>query len=134
MSSWKNSQEEKILSDINMTPLIDIMLVLLIIFMITSSVQLGSGLDIELPDSQIQSTKTDKPIIISIEKSGRINFNGEFLSMKILEEELLREVEKSDSKEVILKGDRSVALEKLVSIMDMATRVGAKSFTIATKN
>ena len=54
--------------------------------------------------------------------------------MKLLEEELQLVIQDAKSKDVVLEGDRSVKLEKLVEIMDMASRVGAQSFTIATKN
>jgi len=123
MSSWKNNNNDQILSEINM-----------IIFMITSSVQLESGLKIDLPETTSESAKVMEPIVISIEKSGRFYFKGNYLNQKILEEELKLEVAKSELKEVILEGDKSVKLEKLVDIMDMASRVGALSFTIATKN
>ena len=52
-----SGDEEDIVSEINMTPLIDIMLVLLIIFMVTSTAALESGLDIELPKTQITNEK-----------------------------------------------------------------------------
>ena len=132
MKSWKEDNN-KILAEINMTPLIDIMLVLLIIFMITSSVQLDSGLKIELPDFSGIPDQISSPIIISMEGRGRVFLQGQPISLPGLENELKVLLLKSQEKEVILQGDRRSFLEDIVKLMEIATRAGATSFSIATK-
>jgi len=73
----QNSDDDNIVAEINMTPLIDIMLVLLIIFMVTSTAALESGMDIELPKTQVtMEKKQDEILIITLDKDGKVAIQG----------------------------------------------------------
>jgi biopolymer transport protein ExbD len=121
-----------IVAEINMTPMIDIMLVLLIIFMVSSTAALESGMDIELPKTSQTADKKDAEIlVISLSKDGKVAVGGK----QIPEQELGRKIAstltemKTDS--VILEGDTSANLGRAVEIMDIAKTAGAKNFSIA---
>lgn len=129
-----SGDEENIVSEINMTPLIDIMLVLLIIFMVTSTAALESGLDIELPKTQITNEKKqDEILIITLDRDGFVAVAGK----KVAENDLGAVIESSlkqlKTESVILEGDTKAFLGKAVQLMDLAKAAGAKNFSIAAE-
>lgn len=129
--------EVSIFSEINITPLTDIFLVLLIIFMVTSSVMTQSGVDVDLPTggkamSQAESTA----VIISLLPDGGMKINngdtitsGDWVTMKTLLETAFG---KTASRVVILEGDRKAFLGSAIELMDQAREAGAEKFAIAT--
>jgi biopolymer transport protein ExbD len=130
-----NDHDEEILADINMTPLIDIMLVLLIIFMVTSSVSLESGMDIDLPNSSAKGgTTSNQAIIISLQSAGAISVQGKSTSFINLKEVISEALKKANTNLVILEGDQASKLGLAVTIMDIAREAGAIQFAIATEN
>ncbi|MBF0360230.1 MAG: biopolymer transporter ExbD [Oligoflexia bacterium] len=134
-SSHDNSHDN-ILAEINMTPLIDIMLVLLIVFMVTSSITLESGLDVELPKTSSKTEKKESNIvIISLDAKAHISVQGK----KVEDSNMLKEIiqkalahEKTD--EVIFEGDTTSTVGRMIEIMDIAKSAGAQKFAIATES
>ena len=134
MGSLNNNTdgEEQIVSEINMTPLIDIMLVLLIIFMVTSSAALESGLDIELPKTAITNEKKqDEILIITLDRTGKVALQGKYVTEENLAAEMSAKLAELKTESVILEGDTQAFLGKAVEIMDIAKSAGAKNFSIA---
>ena len=132
-SSNNNSDgEEQIVSEVNLTPLIDIMLVLLIIFMVTSTAALESGLDIELPKTSITNEKKqDEILIITLDKSGKVALQGKYVEDADLPTAMVAKLQELKTESVILEGDTQAFLGKAVEIMDVAKSAGAKNFSIA---
>lgn len=130
----EDSEDEIIMSEINMTPLIDVMLVLLIIFMVTSSVSVESGLDIDLPKSQVEKTpqNIDEVIIVSISAKGNIAVQGIKTSKEEFIDILRKQIDGNEDKTVLFEGDKSVTLDTIISIIDQARQIGAFKFAIAT--
>ena len=130
----------EIVAEINITPLTDIFLVLLIIFMVTSSVMTNSGVDVNLPKAS-QATATSQPegIILSLLTNGEIRLNGAKIKgqgdeqLKNLETQLTQAFTQTTSRLVILQGDRQAFLGSAISVMDSARRAGADKFAIATE-
>lgn len=128
-----DESEEDIIADINMTPLIDIMLVLLIIFMVTSSVSLESGIDIQLPESSVKSgERQDSSILVSLNKGDQIFINGSPSSFTQYENDLKKVMEQEKSTVIIIEGDKELSLGQTVDLMDASIRAGATKFAIAT--
>jgi biopolymer transport protein ExbD len=126
--------EESIVSEVNLTPLIDIMLVLLIIFMVTSTAALESGLDIELPKTSITNEKKqDEILIITLNKDGRVALQGKYVDDDKLGAEMVSKLAELKTESVILEGDTKAFLGKAVEIMDIAKSAGAKNFSIAAE-
>jgi biopolymer transport protein ExbD len=127
---------DEIMSEINMTPLIDIMLVLLIIFMVTSSISFESGMDINLPESKNPNgaIQEGSAVIVSMDAQGNLVIQGE----KVLAEEFVLALKKVLDQEktttVILEGDSAAQLGKVVEVMDLAKEAGATHFSMATSN
>ena len=126
--------EEEILAEINMTPLIDIMLVLLIIFMVTSSVALESGLDINIPKTTSEtSSKEGNAVMISLSREGTLAVQGVEVPSEGLQEAVAQAIKDEKSGLVILEGDKQATLKKTIRIMDAAKSAGAEKFAIAAE-
>ena len=125
--------DDEIIADINMTPLIDIMLVLLILFMVTSSVSLESGLDIDLPKTAKKGKQTGPDaVVVSIDKEGQLAVQGKKIVLDALSTAISEALKTAKSSLVILEGDQASTLGRAIEIMDVAKAAGAEKFAIAT--
>lgn len=134
MAGQFNNEEEEVIADINMTPLIDIMLVLLILFMVTSSVSFQTGVDVDLPEiSEASESSSSAPdaIIITINRDGALFLQGEPIAFDDLSAALSQTMEQMNTRFVILEGDQQASLGNTVNIMDIAKAAGAEKFAIA---
>jgi len=130
-----DSDEENIMAEINMTPLIDIMLVLLIIFMVTSSISLESGLNIELPNTSNTTTKQEGDIVIvSLDAKGNLSVQGQKTNSKDFIGKVKQAISEAGNSTVIFEGDENASLGETIKIMDMAKDAGADSFAIAAES
>ena len=135
MSFNPSDRDDEINAEINVTPLIDIMLVLLIVFMVTSSVSLESGLDINLPEAR-NTAKSETPaaVILSLGADGKISVSGNVVAIEQLEEAVRSALANEKTTLVILEGDRAADLGSAVKVMDIAKLAGAKQFSIAAES
>jgi biopolymer transport protein ExbD len=131
LSSGEHDEEE-IVAEINMTPLIDIMLVLLIIFMVSSTAALESGMDIELPKTTLTNEKKESEIVVvSLSKAGEVAVHGKKVKYEDIKRTIASTLQELKTDSIILEGDTSANLGKAIEIMDMAKLAGAKNFSIA---
>ena len=133
---FDDAPEEAIVAEINITPLTDVFLVLLIIFMVTSSVMMEQGLNVKLPKAKtttLSQSTTGKPIYVSIDKVGKISVNNALTEDANLLDTLKAELEKSEEKLVIIRGDEEIVLGKAIHIMDAAREAGAAKIALATQ-
>ncbi len=127
-------ENDEIVSDINMTPLIDIMLVLLILFMVTSSIALESGLDVDLPKISGETNNVEgSAVIISLNNDGELSVQGKTATMDTLQETVAKALREEKTSLVILEGDEKAKLGNAVQIMDLAKAAGARKFAIAAE-
>jgi len=134
MALKPNGGHDQIMAEINMTPLIDVMLVLLIIFMVTSSVSLESGLDIDLPDSVTKSEgKKESAILVSLNKKGELFVQGELTDSASLEDVIRKTLKAEQTSMVVFEGDQGSELGRAIEIMDVAKAAGANKFAIAAE-
>ena len=133
---FNENEDEAIVAEINITPLTDVALVLLIIFMISSSAMLESGLQVKLPSAKaagIAKTPNGKPTFITVAKDGRISVNDQISPETSLETAIKDALMKTSDKTVIIRGDESIFLGKAVKIMDAARSAGAEKIALATQ-
>ncbi len=130
------NHDDEILADINLTPLIDIMLVLLIIFMVTSSLSVGSGLDIDLPKSNsvTEGQEESNTIILSLSKQGELFLEGQKTSREQLAAELKKLLLAKKEATLVLEGDTSSDLGQVVELMDLARQAGATKLAISAQS
>lgn len=124
--------DDDIVAEINITPLTDIFLVLLIIFMITSSALIESGANIKLPEV----AKTDtvpRNVVVTLTTIGDIYINGKMVNKQTFEDELRKALSESTSKVVILEGDKDALLGDAVRLIGLAKDAGATEIGIAAE-
>jgi biopolymer transport protein ExbD len=120
-----------IVAEINVTPLTDIFLVLLIIFMVTSTALTQQGTKVNLPRAGAGGAEPSG-VIITATADHRIELNGKALALDDLKAALEATFQKGAEHNVILQGDRNVVLEQAVQIMTIAKEAGAEKIAIAT--
>jgi biopolymer transport protein ExbD len=105
------------LSEINVTNLVDVTLVLLIIFMITAPL-LRSGMEVELPRSSSRDISPREGILVSLSKDERIFIDDQAVTQENFSARLLKEYGASKDKQVLLQADRAVPYGKVIELMD----------------
>ena len=118
--------------EINITPLTDIFLVLLIIFMVTASVEVESATHVELP-SATSTTPENKGVIVTYTANHELFVNSKDVPEREFEPALRDALARVDAKIVIFQGDRTVLLGDMVRILDIAKSAGAEQIAIAAK-
>lgn len=123
---------DDIVAEINITPLTDIFLVLLIIFMVTSSVISSQGKEVALPEAAV-AAQSPQGVTVTVTAEDEIAVDGTVVPLEQLEPALAAALEKAREKVVVLRGDRAVELGRAVGILDTAQRAGATGIALATK-
>lgn len=123
---------EGIVAEINVTPLTDIFLVLLIIFMVTSTALTQQGTRVNLPKAQAGAT-APSGVVVTATADHQLAVNGRAVAMTELGATLQTALAAASDKSVVLQGDRSVVLEDAVHIMTIAKTAGADRIAIATE-
>jgi len=130
--SAEESGGESLMAEINITPLTDIFLVLLIIFMITTSAMVESAAKVNLPKAS-QTVQEARGLTVSITADNKIFVNQMQVDASQLEPTLRDLLADDPKKLVILQGDQSVMLGEAVHVMDTAKRAGAQAISIAAQ-
>jgi biopolymer transport protein ExbD len=121
-----------IFAEINITPLTDVFLVLLVIFMVTTSVIHSQGKQVDLPGAEV-SDSTPQGVTVTVTSDGEILVNEQPTDEANLFASLEAALEESREKLVILRGDKKVLLGQAVNILDLAQQAGATGIALATK-
>ena len=131
--SGPSSGSGGVFADINITPLTDIFLVLLIIFMVTTSVTVESAAHVDLPKAEAQTNPNDKPkgIVVTYTADHQILVNQTNVTLAQLQSSLHDALDKSSDKIVIFQGEPKVILGDMVHILDIAKSAGAEAIAIA---
>jgi biopolymer transport protein TolR len=121
------------MTDINVTPLVDVMLVLLIIFMVTAPL-IQSGVKVDLPRASAQQMEhSEEKLVLTITRDRRIFLGDTELSFPDLEAKLSTNARIQKDKELYLHADRSLPYGQVVEIMAVARRAGVESLGMITE-
>ncbi len=129
-----NDSEDEVLSDINVTPLVDVMLVLLIIFMIATPM-LHQGVEVALPkvDSATVPLRDPDPMVLTVSKDEIVYIKDDPVHPSQLVERLLPLMESRDDQMVFLKGDREVPYEAVLRVIEILNRAGIDRIALVTE-
>jgi biopolymer transport protein ExbD len=127
-----DENDSSIMAEINITPLTDIFLVLLIIFMITSSAMIESGGKVNLPKAVATKSET-RGTTVTLTPKKEIYVNQKKVTEEGLEPALKEALAASADKIVILRGDKDVLFGDTVKVMSMIKRAGASEIAIAAE-
>ncbi|OGU08089.1 MAG: protein TolR [Geobacteraceae bacterium GWC2_58_44] len=122
------------MSQINVTPLVDVMLVLLVIFMVTAPM-MQQGVEVNLPKAETKSLAAkEDTLVVSIEKSGRTSINASEIAADQLTEKLNSMLAGRTKREVFLKADSSVPYGEVVKVMAQIKGAGVERLGMVTES
>jgi biopolymer transport protein ExbD len=131
-SGPKKGGGSSIMADINITPLTDIFLVLLIIFMVSSAAMVESGAKISLPE--VDSTSSaPREITVSVTPTNEVYINNTLTAYEDIEVALAQLISANPDAPVVLEGDRKVLFGEAVQILSLAQKAGATQIAIAAE-
>jgi len=133
MTSLGKGKRGSPIVDINMVPLIDVSLVLLIIFMVMTPFLVQQQIKVNLPHSVSATDSPDRPIVVAIQKDGDISLNGKPVALTNLESELKPLLGPENDRPVMIQADRDLALQQVVSVMDIAKRLQVSKLGISVE-
>jgi len=129
--SFEFEQSSKPLSDINVTPFVDVMLVLLVIFMVTAPM-LSQGLPVNLPQAPARPLISQQPLIVSINRDQVIYLDDRRVPLEDLGPILARHTQADKGREVLLKSDGEVPYGLVVQVMSAMNEAGVEKLGIVT--
>jgi len=119
-----------IIAEINVTPLVDIMLVLLIIFMLTAHLIAKQAIEVELPRASNATTLKPTTIAVTLTSDGSLYLNDKPVTAAALRDQVAAAVAKDAKTQVVISGDKSVSHGRVVWVLDLVKSLGVTSFAI----
>ena len=121
------------MADINVTPLVDVMLVLLIVFMVTAPM-ITSSVNVNLPNANAKTTPTDaKPLTISVDKQGLVYLNNTQIELPNLLATLTQAAQTTPDQSVLVRGDTGVDYGTMMQVMATISQSGLTKIHLLTK-
>jgi biopolymer transport protein ExbD len=124
--------EQKIQPNFSVSSLTDIVMLLLIFFLLSSSFVMQPGIKVQLPRAESGETQSENNITVSLTEKGQIFVNARQVTIESLGRELMAAMKGDPGKVVVVNADRNVTLQNTVQVIDVAKAVGATRFMIAT--
>lgn len=126
-----SEKKKKVL--LNITPLVDVTLILIIFFVITSTFIEQPGIKLELPKAQTSDLQRVEKAVIIVSKDSKIYFRNKEISLKELPAILTDAMQESIDKSLIISADKVVHHGLIISIMDIARQNGVKKLVVSTE-
>ena len=126
-------KHSELMSDINVTPFVDVMLVLLIIFMVTAPMMI-QGLDVDLPEATAKPLESEKEhLVITINKEQQVYINDFQINVESLQEKLAKIMQGRKDRQVYLKADKSIPYGIVVQVMAEIKAAGVEQLGMITE-
>ncbi|MEZ4271994.1 MAG: biopolymer transporter ExbD [Myxococcota bacterium] len=131
---FRNRRKRRGVTEVNLTPLIDIVFQLLIFFLITTTFVQNPGIEVQLPKASSKPVVTEaENVIIGVTKEGLFVQDGKALAIDELRERLVSHLKQRPNAMLVVQADTNTPHGKVVEVMDVARDVGFKQLAIATE-
>lgn len=120
----------RMITDINVTPLVDIMLVLLIIFMVTATYIVRQSLDVKLPEASTGEAKKVTILALTIDAQGKVSLNGQPVDDQQIRQFIADYKKKGKLLEAVIAADKAVPHGQVVRVIDLVRKEGVVKFAI----
>jgi biopolymer transport protein TolR len=127
-----NGRTQTSLSDINITPLVDVVLVLLIIFMVTAPV-LQSGIEVNVPHTRTVKEITEERLVISIDKQQRVFLGNNPVNINQIASQLKQRIRDPRNQSIFIRADEDVPFGAFATVMDAVKQSGITNVSIVTQ-
>jgi biopolymer transport protein TolR len=127
-----NGRTQTALAEINVTPLVDVVLVLLIIFMVTAPV-LQSGIEVNVPHTRTVKEVTEERLVISIDKSQKVFLGNNPININQIGPALKQRIRDPRNQSIYLRSDEDVPFGAFATVMDAIKQAGISNVSIVTQ-
>ena len=127
-----NGRTQSALSDINVTPLVDVVLVLLVIVMVTAPV-LQSGIEVSVPHTRTVKEVTEERLVISIDKSQKVYLGNDPININQIAARLKQRIRDPQHQAIYLRSDEDVPFGAFATVMDAIKQSGISNVSIVTQ-
>ena len=122
----------RIHSHLDIAPLIDIVFLLLVFFMLTSTFLVPEAIELELPESSTSAVTDTRAITVSLNQKGQLALNGESIELADLQLAIKALLKQDDSVSITLKSDARTEVQQLLKVMDEIRAAGGRNLALAT--
>lgn len=129
--AFKSDSGDEIISEINIVPMVDVILVVLIIFMVTAPMIMKPSININLPKAASGEATVPSKLNITISPDGKLNLDGKAVDDAQIQASALEEVKKNPDIQAIISADKDVPHGRVVSVLDIVKSAGVKKFAIS---
>jgi biopolymer transport protein ExbD len=126
----KLEERRETIAEINVVPLVDIVLVILIIFMVSAPLFIKPSLEVQLPQAaSVKDTKT-APINLTLASDGRLDMNGDLVSLETMSTRIGEKLKENPDVSVVIAADKAATHGLVVEVLDRVRRLGIKKFAL----
>ena len=129
-SKFEDDDSGRMITEINVTPLVDITLVLLIIFMVTTTYIVNPSIKVDLPKAMSGTDQTRTTLALTLTKDGQLYLNGDLSDEAQVAKQIAAELPKNPDLQAIIAADKIVPHGSVVHIIDFVKRAGVRKFAI----
>ena len=126
--AFSSGDDQEALTEINITPFVDVVLVLLVIFMVTAPMMIKSAMDLKLPSAENTDQIEQATLGLTILKSGNVMLNGTLISPNDLEAEIKSAIKRDPKTQVIIIADKMATHGMIIELLDRVKGAGATNF------
>ncbi len=130
MAARSLDAEDGLITDINVTPLVDVVLVLLIIFMVTATYIVRRAIQVDLPRASAAGESVATTVVVAMTRDGVLYLDGERSSEPDLEQRLRRLVARDREARALVSADQGLQLGSVVHVIDLVKRAGVSQFAL----
>src|SRR5438128_9435833 len=128
----KSGRTQSSLAEINITPLVDVVLVLLIIFMLTAPI-LQSGIEVDVPKTRTVKEITEERLVITIDKSQRVFLGNDPININEIGSKLRQKIRDPQHQSIFVRSDEDVPFGAFATVMDAVKQAGIRNVSIVTQ-
>jgi biopolymer transport protein ExbD len=129
----KRARRTKLMAEINITPFTDVVLVLLIIFMVTTPLILQSGIKVKLPQVETAETEDSSTVSVTVSANGEVYLEGKKYDFDNLQTGITARISSKPGTMLVIKADKEVKYDFVMKVLDIARLSGAKKYALATE-
>jgi biopolymer transport protein ExbD len=129
-SSKRPAHRKPLITDINITPLVDILLVLLVVLMVVSTYIVSQAMNVELPRTAAPDVANVDPLVLTLYRDGEVLIDGETVPEMDVPDALVSEFQRRPDVALVISADESVPHGRVVQFVDLARRSGGTRFAI----
>lgn len=133
MGSASPDRDGEIITDINVTPMVDIMLVLLIIFMVTATYITRNAIEVRLPEAATGQDVTSTTLVLVVSQDGSLFLNGEAVTLDQVRDRVPAIVKEVPEVQAVVDGDRTVPYGRVMEVIDTLRSLGVKNFAASVE-